>query len=381
MGSANSKSKNPSPSKKSTAIIPAPDQKMTEAQPCDLMNVLRQILVLNPNGVNELIILYWWNFAEKTIKETPIPTLTTRWNFFGQDRLPQFMAKEAADNLIWGFPEDVERIITAYPRTLTILTEATDHIGKVEGYLYQIALKIKDNLNKDKKTGETMVQMLERHLTKHSGAAEIERQKDEVRPFLEAEAKRDAEKQVADEQALGTVWQALDASPNAAKLKEDKELTKAVDEFEKHLNTPGNWAVLIKGEQTFDDKYWHFNGYNNPKNNFFEDRILELIQKRRLRACELQILFLGLINIDFRQPVVAARVDVRPFLSATDHYSINILGAGAPPGGAPERRRPGVGGWGLGRLSAALQAFLRATTSSLESCFQNQAIIRGTSSR
>lgn len=257
--------------------------------------------------VFKLTMAYWaFDFNEKaTLKFYHPIELIQKWSLFCPN--PDPLPAKAADELIWGFLENVEEIITKHPHVLVLNTEAKDHISSVQDTLYQMARKLGDNVIKDKQ-GRTMQGMIEQHLRKRFGDDEVQKQENEIRQFLEDEEKKSVAKRADDKKAIDDVLKSLKVADEKA-LATDAKLIDAVDLCERHLSTPGDWHVLMYAEKKFKENYYNFGGYKNPKNNFFEDRILGLIQICRMRAWELQVVIFGVRN--YKDGVVVPRVDVR----------------------------------------------------------------------
>lgn len=240
----------------------------------------------------------------------------------------------AANYLIWGNIERFVNVITEHPYVLCIHTQATDHIDTTSGTLLQIALQIGEVVLKDA-NGKTVVEVIEGLLEFYFGKKELQKQKDPMCSFLLKRAEEYRIKQDEDKKALEVFCDVLDSSDVHAKaLVEIPNFMKAYHAFETQLKKPSDWAILMLGEQNSCHKNLH-------KNIFYEDQILGKIQRYRMRAWELQVLFSGVdfyddgYNVDGNVFLPVPRIDIRFHAGLSPgsewelgvHFSIDSSGA------------------------------------------------------
>lgn len=317
------------------------------------------------SAVLRIIMSYWeLDFdEEKTFKNAPLAgqiCLISNWSLFSPDPFPA----KAADCIAWGNSAELEKIIKAHPHVLVMVAEAKDHRCSYRGTPLQITFQLKDALIKNDQD-ETMAGMIRRHLIEQFGVEEFKRQVEQIRPLLRSEEKENKMLRSADKIALLTVFQALDASPatDEKNIAADAKLIQAVNEFDRQLRRNGDEKILIEAENLFQDHYsWRGDVH---KRNFYEKRVLGLIQLRRLNVWALQLAFYGFFYYSKYPTAKVPRINIR------DHAGLNVdsihklgfnmivnpLGtrvvAGGLPGGGPNWPR-----WTWGSLSKVEKYFL-----------------------
>src|SRR3990167_1906011 len=172
-------------------------------------------------------------------------------------------------HVVRGEKAQVEAMIQRDPRLLLEKMQVKDEAGRtIYGTAYQIALGAKD-VSPYPGQFEEMAEMIKRHLAKHFG--EEERNKQYNEQFPEGFEKEEEARKQRDLDALQKLFKAID------KAKNDHELDDAIKVFKQYLEIENtrefktcyhfNEDLFIKAVELYDHYYDKFGGFNSKKNN------------------------------------------------------------------------------------------------------------------
>src|SRR3990167_4623852 len=172
-------------------------------------------------------------------------------------------------HVVRGEKAEVEAMIQRDPRLLLEKMQVKDEAGRtIYGTAYQIALGAKD-VSPYPGQFEEMAEMIERHLAKHFG--EEERNKQYNEQFPEGFEKEEEARKQRDLDALQKLFKAID------KAKNDHELDDAIKVFKQYLEKENtrefktgyhfNEDLFIEAMELYDRYYNKFGGFNSKKNN------------------------------------------------------------------------------------------------------------------
>lgn len=262
------------------------------------------------------------------------------------------LARQAAEYVLWGAPDEVEIIITQNPTVLLCSVEVTGPNGLQRGTIYELALWTDDHHIRNK-NGQTLVEMIRNAVLRLPGGREIEKAQREAQY---GDCKEVVRKITADRAAFNEVVRAFDDSTATTmdELIRDAKLQAAIQKFKDYLKPKG---IITQGiscvtelwdyaATTYDTE--RFVKYGSPKNIFFCQHIISAIDLR-LPAWAMQVLITGIIFV-IKTNASVARSDVFPYfdvclLSAarmSDDYFLSKYGDRYPIDKRADPWRDGV---------------------------------------